>query len=95
MNDQMYWEAKLKLPQYVILVENDRPGEKLDLANDQLMSMLSSSAQVYLNVQVTVDQEGKQVLKLVQKYKDVCNGIIKWISCFLNLSLPHTGSPKC
>ena len=77
MNDQMYWEAKLKLPQYVILVENDRPGEKLDLANDQLMSMLSSSAQVYLNVQVTVDQEGKQVLKLVQKYKDVCNGIIK------------------
>lgn len=77
MNDQMYWEAKLKLPQYVILVENDRPGEKLDLANNQLMSMLSSSAQVYLNVQVTVDQEGKKVIKLVQKYKDVCNGLIK------------------
>ena len=48
-----------------MLIENDWPEEKLNLANHQVFSMLSSSVKVYLKIQLTVDQERKQGIKLV------------------------------
>lgn len=63
-HDQIYW-GQVKPLQDVMLIENDWPKEKLNLANYQLFSMLSSSVQVHLNIKVTVDQERKQGIKLV------------------------------
>ena len=47
----MYWEVEVKLPQEVKQVENDRPEGELDSPNDQLISLLNSSAQVYHKIQ--------------------------------------------
>lgn len=38
--------------------------------------MLSSSAQVYHKVQIAADQEGKWIIKLLQKYEYVYNGFM-------------------
>lgn len=40
-------------------MENDYPEEKWDLPNHQLIFMLNSSIQIYLKVQIAVDQEDK------------------------------------
>lgn len=77
-------------------MENDWPKEELDFANHQLISILNNSARVYHKVQTTVDQVGnkKRVVKLVQNYKNVCNGYKGWIVYFqmyfqLTLSPPN------
>lgn len=37
-------------------MDNDWPGEELDLANHQLISVLNPSAQIYPKIQVAVDE---------------------------------------
>lgn len=70
-----------------MLMENDWPEEELDLTHHQLISMLNSFTQIYHKVQMAVDEGGKQVIKLVQKYESVCNDSIGQISCFFK-SIP-------
>lgn len=47
MTNQMYWEIELKPPQHLMLIDNDQPEEEVDFVNNQLISMLNNSVQVY------------------------------------------------
>lgn len=53
-----------------MLIDNDWPEETLNLANRQLVSMLSSSVHVYLNIQVTRSREEarNQISIKIEKY---------------------------
>ena len=45
---------------------------------------------VYHKVQVAVDEEGEIIIKVVEEYKNVCNGFIGQMSCFFkSISTPH------
>lgn len=78
-------------------MEYDQPGQELDFFNCQLISILNSLVQVYHKVPTLVDKGGSLPVKLSQKYKNVCNSFIAWMSCFFKsipLSLIHTGPPN-
>ena len=53
----MFQKLEIRPLQDIVLMKNDQP-EELDLANHQLITMLSGTAYVYHKVQITIDQGG-------------------------------------
>lgn len=74
--------GKLKPPQLIVPMEENWP-EDSHMITDWfvlLIIILNHSIDLHHKVQVAEDQRCKRIIKLVQKYKKVCD-VIGWSSC--------------
>lgn len=62
INDQMFWEIELQLPQNVIPMETNWTEKLIHVITENFMTILNQSDQTYHKVQITIDKKGKQKL---------------------------------
>ena len=62
INDQMFWEIELQLPQNVIPMETNWREKLIHVITENFMTILNQSDQTYHKVQITIDKKGKQKL---------------------------------
>lgn len=62
INDQMFWEIELQLPQNVIPMEINWTEKLIHVITENFMTILNQSDQTYHKVQITIDKKGKQKL---------------------------------
>lgn len=51
--------------QNIIPMEENWPKKDVDLVNDRLIMVLNHSADIYLKVQIAIDQGGKRIVESV------------------------------
>ncbi|XP_045359659.1 uncharacterized protein LOC123611597 [Leopardus geoffroyi] len=81
IEDQSFLEVELNMPHGIVPMETGWPKEELRIEDHELAQVLNYSNQQYHQIQISMEEGGKAIVKLVKNYDQTCQGFLGWLQC--------------